>query len=62
MIAKFYYAEGEEESKIHEIENQCKAKFLYKPFIPLPNLSEYLGCIIKVRTCDCQSTMALGRH
>ena len=43
-----FYIEGEEENKINEIESQWKGKFLYKPFIPLPNLSDYLGSIIKV--------------
>ena len=47
------YIDEDEESKIQEAESQWEAKFLYKPFVPLPNLSEYLGCIIKVIRINC---------
>ena len=40
--------DSEEEAKIKEIEESCKAEFLYKQFVPLPNLSDYIGSYIKI--------------
>ena len=40
--------ESEEDAKIQELDEQCKAEFLYRPFYPLPSLADYIGSYIKV--------------
>ena len=40
-------------SVLDDIQMQCKGHFLYKPFIELPNLSEFVGSFIEMRIEAC---------
>ena len=42
------FIDEEDEFKIEEVDIMWKDKFLHKPFVPLPSLSDYLSSIIKV--------------